>query len=107
MLTLNGCGTGFERDEYGSIISGGTLDARSLRIGDCFNDLNPEEVKKLIENINRLSDDFMYATIEINKILKDFENEIFQLKKGVVTRRELERYDERRKRDIRSIINGL
>ena len=50
-LTFNGCSTGFERDEYGSIISGGTIKAGSLRIGDCFNDLNPEEIKELAESV--------------------------------------------------------
>ena len=43
-LTFNGCSRDFERDEYGSIISGGPIKPDSLRIGDCFNDLNPKEI---------------------------------------------------------------
>ena len=56
MLTFNGCDTGFERDEYGSIISGGTIKATSVRTGDCFNDLNPEEIKELVETFKEGGD---------------------------------------------------
>jgi len=64
-LIINSCGTGFERDESGSIISGGTIKVETLRIGDCFNDLNPEEIKKLIET-QRESGNF--ETVDINYV---------------------------------------
>ena len=64
-LTFNGCSTGFERDEYGSIISGGTIKAESLRIGDCFNDLNPEEIKEFAKSIREGDKS---ATVDVNYV---------------------------------------
>jgi hypothetical protein len=64
MLTFSGCDNGFERDEYGSIISGGTIKATSIRTGDCFNDLDPEEVKKLVESLK----DDTNVSISINHV---------------------------------------
>ena len=64
MLTFSGCNKGFERDEYGSIISGGTIKATSVRTGDCFNDLNPEEVKELVESLEDGTD----VSVTINHV---------------------------------------
>jgi len=53
---------GFERDENGSIISGGNITSDTLRVGDCFNDLDPEAMKRLLEEDNEESE------IEINYV---------------------------------------
>ena len=41
---------GFKRDENGSIISAGNIISNDLRVGDCFNDLNPEEIQEFLED---------------------------------------------------------
>lgn len=40
---------GFKRDSSGSIVSGGNIPSADLRVGDCFNDLDPEAIKRLLE----------------------------------------------------------
>jgi len=65
ILAFNGCSTDFERDEYGSIISGGTIKPESLRIGDCFNDLNPEEIKELAKSFREGDKS---ATVDVNYV---------------------------------------
>ena len=64
-LTFNGCSRDFERDEYGSIISGGPIKPDSLRIGDCFNDLNPKEIKELAKSFREGDKS---ATVDVNYV---------------------------------------
>ena len=78
--------SGLKRDEFGSIITGGTLPWHSLLIGDCFNDLNPEEVKKLAEDLD-LDNPFVVSYVSAvpckmlhnNEVIAKSENLFFDL----------------------------
>tara|TARA_B100001142_G_scaffold150674_1_gene151388 strand:- start:570 stop:1145 length:576 start_codon:yes stop_codon:yes gene_type:complete len=49
------------RDKYGNIISAVKISSNDLRGGDCFNDLNPEEIKEFFENEDSESMDVNYV----------------------------------------------
>lgn len=44
-FVIYGAATQADRDSSGAIIGEGTVDAFNIRVGDCFNDLGPEEAE--------------------------------------------------------------
>ncbi|PWD49471.1 hypothetical protein C8046_00785 [Serinibacter arcticus] len=46
-LLLAACGQGETRDESGEIVTGGDTDVFSIAVGDCFNDVDSDQITEL------------------------------------------------------------
>jgi hypothetical protein len=81
-FVVYGAATQADRDSSGAIVGEGTVDAFNIRVGDCFNDLGPEEAE--VSSLPGVPcsaphDNETYAVFDVSLTSYPSENSMYEL----------------------------